>query len=129
MFSIFAVVMAMFALTACSSSSAPSGVVNDAYDAFIEGDYAGYVDCLNQREGVTEEEREQFIEMLEMKGAQTLEEKGGIASYEIVSEELAEDGQSAIVKVKVIYGDGSEKVESNKVVKNAAGDWKLSLDK
>ncbi len=128
-FSMLAVVMAMCALTACGGGNTPSSAVSKAYDAFIDKDYPAFVDCLAGSENATEKERQEMLELIEWKGQASIEENGGIASYEILSEEIAEDGQSAVVKAKITYGDGKVKEEKSKVVKNADGDWKLSLDK
>ena len=44
--------------------------------------------------------REGLVSMMEEKADKTLEKNGGIKSIEIISEEIAEDGNSAVVKFK-----------------------------
>ncbi len=126
---LLAVVMGMFAFTACSGGNTPSGVVADAYDAFIDKDYAEFVDYIHQQDGVTKQEREEFIQMLEEKGEMSIEQTGGLVSYEILSEEIAEDGQSALVKTKLTMGNGKTDDERVRLVKNADGEWKISMGK
>lgn len=52
-----------------------------------------------------------------------------IASCEILSEEIAEDGNTAVVKAKITYGDGTTDDQKFKLVKNADGDWRLDAQK
>ena len=53
-----------------------------------------------------EEQKEQLLALLHGKLGPTLDKKQGIASCEILSEEIAEDGNTAVVKAKITYGDG-----------------------
>ena len=52
----------------------------------------------------------------------------GIASYEIVSEEISEDGQTAKVKAEITYGDG-KKDDSKFDFKLVDGEWKQEISK
>ena len=54
-----------------------------------------------------------------------IEEKKEI---EIVSEEMAEDGNSAIVTYKQHYGDGSVKEDTQKMIK-VDGKWLMDIGK
>ena len=67
--------------------------------------------------------------MLREKGTKTMEKKQGLKSYEVLSEEISEDGKSATVKMKMVYGDGSEDTSKVKLVKNDKGEWKMSFGK
>jgi hypothetical protein len=55
-------------------------------------------------------------------------EKGGLKDFEIVSEEIEEDGATAFVESKLTFGDGSTQEETTKYVKND-GKWKIALEK
>ena len=79
--------------------------------------------------GSSQEDKEQFVAFLGGKVDMTLEKKQGLASYEIISEEISEDGASAVVVANITYGDGSSKEDKMKLIKNAEGEWKISMDK
>lgn len=71
--------------------------------------------------------------MIASKADQTLAKKQGIKGYEILSEEVtpAEENkpETAVVKVKIEYGDASTKEETVKLKKDDAGDWKIDMGK
>ena len=93
-------------------------------------DYEGYVDLLLLKETKNQEsDKEQLVAMLREKGTKTMEKKQGIKSYKVESEEISEDGNSATVKMKMVYGDGSEDTQDLKLVKNDDGDWRLTMGK
>ena len=93
-------------------------------------DYEGYVELMELKETEGKEaEKEQFVALLREKGTKTMEKKQGLKSYEVLSEESSEDGKSATVKMKMVYGDGSEDTSKVKLVKNDKGEWKMSFGK
>ena len=74
-------------------------------------------------------EKEQLVALLREKGTKAMEKKQGLKSYEVLSEEISEDGNSATVKMKMVYGDGSEDTQDLKLFKNDDGDWRLTMGK
>ncbi len=129
-----AIVMMAVALffTACGGEKTPSDVAEEAAQCMINKDYKGYVDMLavDAEEGKdVEKEKEALVQLIEEKAGKSIEEKGGIKSYEILSETIAEDGQTANVELKFVYGDGSEENSDVKLKKNADGEWVLTLGK
>ena len=66
--------------------------------------------------------------MLKEKAAPQFEKKGGIKNVEALSETIAGDGQSAVVELKITYGDGSEETEKAEM-KLDGGEWKPAVDK
>ena len=62
------------------------------------------------------------------KAKQSTEAKGGVKSFEVVEEKISEDGLSATVSTKVVYGNGTESTEQSKYVKKD-NVWKLSMGK
>ena len=58
----------------------------------------------------------QLVSMVQGKMAPEVEKKGGIKSFEVGEAEIAEDGQSAKVPYKLIYGDGSEESKTQKLM-------------
>lgn len=127
--SMFVAVVA-FTLWSCGPANTPSAVAEEACKCVQNADYEGYVELMDLKETKNQEsEKEQFVAMLREKGTKTMEKKQGIKSYKVESEEISEDGKSAIVKMKVVYGDGSEDTNKIKFVKNDKGEWKVSLGK
>ena len=129
---IIALFIAVFTMSSCSDNS-PKGVAKKAISCMQAKDWNGYVDLLyfDKEEGKDiDKEKEQLAALFKEKGEKELNKQGGIKSYEIVSEEISEDGNTATVTVKIVYGDGTEKNnEEIKMKKDANGDWKISLGK
>ena len=62
------------------------------------------------------------------KAKKSVESKGGIKDVEVVSEEIAEDGKTAKVVLKMIYKDGTTN-ENNMDMVMEKGQWKMSIKK
>ena len=128
-FSMFVAVVTL-TLWSCGSANTPSAVAEKAVKCIQKADYEGYVDLMNLKK--TDEgnnEKEQLVALLREKGTKAMEKKQGLKSYEVLSEEISEDGNSATVKMKMVYGDGSEDTQDLKLVKNDDGDWRLTMGK
>lgn len=127
--SMFVAVVA-FTLWSCGPANTPSAVAEEACKCVQNEDYEGYVELMDLKETKNQEsEKQQFVAMLREKGTKTMEKKQGIKSYKVESEEISEDGKSATVNMKVVYGDGSEDTNKIKLVKNDKGEWKISFGK
>lgn len=127
--SMFVAVVA-FTLWSCGPANTPSAVAEKACKCVQNEDYEGYVELMDLKETKNQEsEKQQFVAMLREKGTKTMEKKQGIKSYNVESEEISEDGKSATVNMKVVYGDGSEDTNKIKLVKNDKGEWKISFGK
>ena len=134
--SVTVLVMALAMLVACGGGNTPSSVVEKSMKCLQNKDYEGYVDLLyiDVKEGEDPEvQRNAVASMIASKADQTLAKKQGIKSYEILSEEVtpAEENkpETAVVKVKIEYGDASTKEETVKLKKDDAGDWKIDMGK
>ena len=129
-FSLFAVMAMTLMMFSCSGGgNTPTKVVEKSIKYIQEKNYEAYVDLIEFKEGSSQEDKEQFVAFLGGKVDMTLEKKQGLASYEIISEEISEDGASAVVVANITYGDGSSKEDKMKLIKNAEGEWKISMDK
>ena len=127
--SMFVAVVA-FTLWSCGPANTPSAVAEEACKCVQNEDYEGYVELMDLKETKNQEsEKQQFVAMLREKGTKTMEKKQGIKSYKVESEEISEEGKSATVNMKVVYGDGSEDTNKIKLVKNDKGEWKISFGK
>ena len=123
-------VVALF-FTSCDKSS-PGAACKSYMEMMKNGDYKGFVQGIATEEGKTAEENEQTAALLEGvlkdKMEKTIQEKGGIKDIQIVEENIAEDGNTADVKMKIVYGDGTEKEDTQEMVKQN-GVWKMKIKK
>lgn len=113
------VVIAALLMASCGSPS-PKDVTNSYYKAIQKGDFEKALSY------TTVEDNEEIKKDIEkMKG---LEIK--IPEYEIISEEISEDGQTAVVEVKYKFTSSfnSEPEETTKKVKliKQDGKWKIN---
>ena len=113
---------------ACSSSNTPEGVVNNYLKALQKNDTRKALEMFHFSKALTEEEMDQYVQMVDEKLMKQNEKKQGIASWEINDVEMAEDGESAVVRYTVKYGDGSEQSDKQKVAKYD-GKWMLDSGK
>lgn len=124
--------VAMFVMAACSSTSTPGKALEQYMEAAKKGNYEKFVDGIAFKDGLSGEEIEQqkkmWISLLEEKGTKEFEKKGGIESIEIISEEIAEDGNSAVVKFKQTFGNGEVDEDSQTMVKKD-GKWLMNINK
>lgn len=132
---LFFVLVCVFALmaTSCGGNSAtPAGAAADCIELIKAKDYEGFVETINMSENATPEEIEQakqmYVALFKDKGEKQMEKKGGIESYTLVSEEIAEDGNTAKVKYDITYGDGSVETQKFDMVL-VDGVWKQEVKK
>lgn len=93
------------------------------YEKFAEG-----IDLSNTEPDQQQTVREGYASLLKEKGAKDMEKKGGIKSVEILSEDIASDGKTAVVKFKVVYGNDLEQTDEQKMVKTD-GKWLMDVGK
>lgn len=125
-------VMTMFVMAACSSTSTPGGAMKQYGKYLTDGDYEKFVDGIVFNSEATAEEikeqKEGLVAMLKEKGSKEYEKKGGLKSMEVISEEISEDGNTATVKMKQTYGNGETEESEQKMVKKD-GKWLMALEK
>ena len=124
-FSMFVAVVTL-TLWSCGNANTPSAVAEKAVKCIQKADYEGYVDLMNLKK--TDEgnnEKEQLVALLREKGTKAMEKKQGLKSYEVLSEEISEDGNKATVEMKIVYGNGEEKTDKVKLKKNDKGEWRI----
>jgi len=124
---------ALVLTVSCGTKSASPGAAAKAYmEALAAGDYEKVTDGMyfgpDMTAEETEEARAMWLSLIREKGAGDIEEKGGIQSVELVSEEIAEDGQSATVVLKTTDGNGETEEDSMKMVL-VDGRWLMSVEK
>ena len=131
---ILGVLILTLVMTSCNSNI-PTKVAEKSIACIQKGDYEGYVDLIYQKkeEGKDkkeiEDEKQMLVAMMKDKATKKFEKQDGIKSYEALSEEISEDGKTAIVKMKIVMGDGSETTDDIKLRKDEDGNWKLDIGK
>ena len=124
----FAVILLAVVAVSCSSkSNSPKDVAETFIQAMKSKNYEKAADCFYY-EGTKDEikaDRAQVVAFME-KAGQSMEKQGGIKSYKINSVE--EDGDTAVVKGEITYGDGEVK-EDEILTKKVDGKWYIDLDK
>jgi hypothetical protein len=119
-------------MTSCGSgTNSPSAAAGEIVELIQDGDYGKIVDHLyfESSEGEdVEAQKEMLAAILEEKAGKSIEQQGGLKDYEILEEEIAEDGNSATVRVKYYYEDGTEDTQNMDFV-NVDGEWLLTLNK
>ena len=120
---ILGILILTLVMTSCNSNT-PTKVAEKSIACIQKGDYEGYVDLIYQKkeEGKDkkeiEDEKQMLVAMMKDKATKKFEKQDGIKSYEALSEEISEDGKTAIVKMKIVMGDGSETTDDIKLRKD-----------
>ena len=112
-------------ITSCGNANTPEAVAAKAVECMQKKDFKGLVDLTT----LSDQEKEGMTQLLEEKGGKKLDEQGGIKSFEIVDQQIDEEAGTANVKVKYVYGNGSEDTDNMQLQKDADGQWKLSVKK
>lgn len=108
------------ATTSVSKKDTPSDVMEKALKSLQKKDYKGTFQFTAGIEEASEEDLKQMAALVEM----LYEANGGLKDYEILGEEISEDGQTANVTVKYIFGNGTEKEDRDKLQLTESG-WKI----
>ena len=87
----------------------------------VDKDYEGMVKYFDDGTS-TEEERHQAAAFIGM----VYEMAGGLKDFEILGEEISEDGMTATVKMKITTGSGEERESEGKLEKTDKG-WLLKV--
>ncbi|GHT07223.1 hypothetical protein AGMMS49525_16290 [Bacteroidia bacterium] len=133
--SLLVAVLAMLAVSSCGGGKSPADIEKSIYTQFQKGNYEKGLDIyfanIDQGDEAKDQGQKQvdaqikaLAEKVKASAAQGFEIKAGVKSFEILEETIAEDGETATVQTKIIYGDGSEDTQSSKYVKRG-GKWKI----
>ena len=125
-------VAAVALIASCSSSSSSPGKAAKQYSEYAaNGQYDKYLDGFYSSEDTPkaeyEEQRAMLKAMLTEKVTPMIEEKGGIKSIEVVSEEISPDGKTATVGLKTTYGNGDVQEEDTDMIL-VGGKWMMDMD-
>ncbi|MBO4481273.1 MAG: DUF4878 domain-containing protein [Bacteroidales bacterium] len=96
-------------LFAACGGPKPSDTACKYLDYLKDGKYEDAAKLLKVADGATAEETVQLCQKM---GA-IIAEEGGIDKYEVVSEEIAEDGNTAVVKINITYKEPKHSAGNN----------------
>lgn len=121
---IFPLALLVVALSSCSGGGKPASVAKSFFDAMDSGDSEKAISLFapELREDETMSGKLGFIVGA---GISEVEEKGGVASFEVLEETV--EGDQATINFKVVYGDGEQNSDEMKCVK-VDGKWYLTLE-
>ena len=118
---ILCALVAVFCLASCNSTSTPTGVVKAYHDALSSGKYEKAVTYTVMTDQEDLDGYAQKLKDCEYK----------VLSYEILSETISEDGESAVVEVKRTTSstlNKEPKESTDKVnLKKVDGKWKIRI--
>ena len=121
------IAITVIAFVGCGSSNkTPGDAAKEYYSYAKAGDWDKFADGFKADNPY---QKEMIISLLKEKGAPEIEEQGGIKEYSVISETINEDNpDKVVVKMKVVYGNGTEDEEDIKLTKSD-GKWLMTMDK
>ncbi|MDR1793025.1 MAG: DUF4878 domain-containing protein [Bacteroidales bacterium] len=135
-FKLLAVSLIALLLASCTGGgldNSPKSIEKAIYTQFQKGNYEKgaeiFFDNLAKESGEeqpTAEEKAESIKAFTQKTKESFAEKGGIESFEIVKETFAEDGLTAEVETKFVFGNGTQDTTTTQYVKQD-NVWKITL--
>ncbi|MGN1263448.1 MAG: hypothetical protein ACI4TW_05375, partial [Prevotella sp.] len=93
-------------------------------------DFEGYVNLIysDKDDAEDEEAKQGMAALLKEKYEKGVEQEGGIKDFKIISEEIAEDGNTAVVEYTITIGEEVKEQRMN-MRKDADGNWKIDFRK
>lgn len=91
----------------CAADRSPRSLAKHFYKSIANGEYD---DALSHTTLTSDIDLELYHAIMN-KVSTSIEAKGGVKKIEIVSEELSEDEQSAVVEVAITYANGTTETE------------------
>ncbi len=111
------------------TGKSPSDIVKSGINAIKDKDYSGAMKYYKKSDGTefTQEENKK-MNMLFTMATSKLETKKGLKNLDITEEKISDDGNSATVKYKMIFNDGSEET-SDVTLRKFNGSWFMIVGK
>jgi len=106
----FFLIISVLMVTSCGEPSTPGAKLKFYVEALVAGDYDTYLDGIATLDGNVEQ-KDEIKQLLDVKMKPELEKKGGVVAVKVVSEKISEDGQSAVVKIKIVYNKAKADVK------------------
>lgn len=132
LFGFMVAVVAMLAMASCGGGgNSPKGVAEQFIKAVQQQDGKKMAELVYYEEGKepkTDAEKDQLAAMMQSKASTTYANNGELKSYEILSEEISEDGNEAVVEAKMEFEKKTSE-DKIKLKKDADGNWKIDMSK
>lgn len=121
---------AMLALSACGEKETPTTATKAYYEALTKQDFKTALDFCCDKEGkaLDDSKKQSLVAMLNEKAKDEKQKAKMVEKYEIVEEKIAEDGKTAVVKVKTTSFDGEEKLTDTNCIL-VDGKWMINSGK
>jgi len=135
LFALILGIMTTGIMTSCSNGNTPSAVVKKNIECIQNKDADGIVELTYFEDYAKTPEqladaKGQLLSIIQNSGFKSMDDIGGIKSFEILSEEIPDNpkpGTVAYVNIKTEYGNGEQKEDKVKVVMDKEGIWKVAL--
>lgn len=128
--SILAVALFALVVWACGTANTPSAVAEKSIECLKTGDYEGYADLVYYKDAAkAQEQKEALTAMLKEKMSKVVEKQGGIKSYSVVEEKIADDGKTAVVRLNMEYENGKTDTAEVHLLTDENGKWKINAEK
>ena len=118
----------------CSKSSAvksPKEIEESIYTEVQNGNFDKAVelfyDNVDRGDNASTKIEKEEMKAISEKTKQSAEVKGGLKSFDILSETISEDGKTATVSTQINYGNGSVDLQQSSYM-NKDGVWKMTVD-
>ena len=132
LFGFMVAVVAMLAMASCGGGgNSPKGVAEQFIKAVQKQDGKKMAELVYYEEGKapkSDAEKDQVAAMMQSKASTTYANNGELKSYEILSEEISEDGTEAVVETKMEFEKKTSE-DKIKLKKDADGNWKIDMSK
>lgn len=107
---------------AACTDNGPKDAYTKLMNYVLKDDFEKAIDMIYEADKASDKEKAELADLLK----KSLEAKGGLKDFEILDEELTDDGTKAKLKVKYTYGDGSTKEITDRLIKTDDG-WACLL--
>lgn len=132
LFGFVVAVVAIMAMASCGGGgNSPKGVAEQFIKAVQKQDGKKMAELVYYEEGKapkSDAEKDQVAAMMQSKASTTYANNGELKSYEILSEEISEDGAEAVVEAKMEFEKKTSE-DKIKLKKDADGNWKIDMSK
>jgi hypothetical protein len=110
--------------------NSPASIEKEIYSQMKRGNYEKVFDHIAgfDSDEISATDRREIVKALSEKAKQSADAQGGLKDFEILSETISDDGLTATVETKLVFGNGSEETQTSKYVKTD-GKWQLAMDK
>ena len=129
LFGFVVAVVAIMAMASCGGGgNSPKGVAEQFIKAVHGKKMAELVYYEEGKAPKSDAEKDQVAAMMQSKASTTYANNGELKSYEILSEEISEDGTEAVVETKMEFEKKTSE-DKIKLKKDADGNWKIDMSK